>query len=245
MAITKIRLNDETFDLGVQPDWEQTNENAPDFIKNKPTISATDFYPVGSIYLTVNDVNPAALFGGTWQRIKDKFLLAAGDTYTPGSQGGTARVILSEAQTPRHRHTITSITTTADGKHTHTFTGTAASAGSHNHTASGTANSAGAHGHKARYEITAVGVGPYHIPSSAGNNWKDKNTWIQNDGAHTHSVSITVNSGGAHTHAVSGTTANSSTHTHTVSGNTDYTAEAQAHENMPPYLTVYVWQRTA
>lgn len=47
-------------------------------------------YPVGSIYMSVNAADPAALFGGTWERLKDRFLLAAGDTYTAGSTGGEA-----------------------------------------------------------------------------------------------------------------------------------------------------------
>lgn len=47
-------------------------------------------YPVGSIYMSVNSTSPASLFGGTWERIKDRFLLAAGDTYSAGSTGGNA-----------------------------------------------------------------------------------------------------------------------------------------------------------
>lgn len=49
------------------------------------TLSA---YPVGSIYLSVSETSPASLFGGTWERIKDRFLLAAGDTYAAGETGG-------------------------------------------------------------------------------------------------------------------------------------------------------------
>lgn len=47
-------------------------------------------YPVGSIYISVNPTNPATLFGGTWEQIEDRFLLAAGSTYAAGSKGGTA-----------------------------------------------------------------------------------------------------------------------------------------------------------
>ena len=47
-------------------------------------------YPVGSIYMSVNNTNPATLFGfGTWEQIKDTFLLSAGDTYTAGDTGGS------------------------------------------------------------------------------------------------------------------------------------------------------------
>jgi len=54
--------------------------------------SSTDIYdliyPVGSIYMSVNDVNPATLFGGTWESLKNKFLLGAGDLYEGMSVGG-------------------------------------------------------------------------------------------------------------------------------------------------------------
>lgn len=47
-------------------------------------------YPVGSIYISANSTSPAELFGGTWEQIKDQFLLAAGDTYAAGDSGGSA-----------------------------------------------------------------------------------------------------------------------------------------------------------
>ena len=53
-------------------------------------LSADLIYPVGSIYMSVNSTNPSTLFGGTWEQIKDKFLLSCGDTYANGSTGGSA-----------------------------------------------------------------------------------------------------------------------------------------------------------
>lgn len=47
-------------------------------------------YPVGSIYMSVNNVSPATFMGGTWEQIKDRFLLSAGDTYSAGNTGGSA-----------------------------------------------------------------------------------------------------------------------------------------------------------
>lgn len=51
-------------------------------------------YPVGSIYLSTFSTSPSSLFGGTWEQIKDVFLLAAGDTYTAGSTGGSADAVV-------------------------------------------------------------------------------------------------------------------------------------------------------
>ena len=51
-------------------------------------------YPVGSIYMNVNAVDPSLLFGGTWEQIKDKFLLASGDAYAVGSEGGSADAVV-------------------------------------------------------------------------------------------------------------------------------------------------------
>ena len=70
-------------------------------------ISSTIFdniYPVGSIYMSVNDTNPSNLFGGTWTQLKDRFLLGAGSTYTSGSTGGSATQRLSAANLPSHTH---------------------------------------------------------------------------------------------------------------------------------------------
>lgn len=62
-------------------------------------------YPVGSIYMSVIDINPATLFGfGAWEPIKDRFLLAAGDTYEAGSIGGEAEHTLTELEMPAHDH---------------------------------------------------------------------------------------------------------------------------------------------
>ena len=61
-------------------------------------------YPVGSIYISANSTSPAELFGGTWEQIKDRFLLAAGDTYAAGSTGGEATHTLTVNEMPSHAH---------------------------------------------------------------------------------------------------------------------------------------------
>ena len=63
-------------------------------------------YPIGAIYLSVSATNPAILFGGKWEQIKDRFLLAAGDTYSNGSTGGEANHVLTIEEMPSHKHQI-------------------------------------------------------------------------------------------------------------------------------------------
>lgn len=47
-------------------------------------------YPVGSIYLSVTNVSPASFVGGTWEQLKDRFLIGAGGGYSGGTTGGEA-----------------------------------------------------------------------------------------------------------------------------------------------------------
>lgn len=136
-------------------------------------------YPVGSLYLSASAISPADLFGfGTWKRIKDTFLLAAGDTYEAGATGGEATHTLTAEEMPAHSHALKTEGNNAtyswgwgDGVGTVTIPGTTAIAG----------------------EATANGL----FTVQAGFN-------------------ATENAGGG-----------------------------VAHNNMPPYLAVYVWQRTA
>lgn len=63
-------------------------------------------HPVGSLYLSSNNINPSELFGGTWVQIKDKFILTAGDTYANNSIGGNSDVTLTVDKIPSHNHNI-------------------------------------------------------------------------------------------------------------------------------------------
>lgn len=63
------------------------------------------FYPVGSIYMSVNSTDPTTLFGGTWEQLKDRFLLGAGDSYGNGTTGGEASHTLTINEMPSHTHT--------------------------------------------------------------------------------------------------------------------------------------------
>lgn len=56
--------------------------------------------------MSVNSTSPQTLFGGTWEQIKDKFLLSAGSTYTNGSTGGEATHKLTTSEMPKHSHNV-------------------------------------------------------------------------------------------------------------------------------------------
>lgn len=61
-------------------------------------------YPVGSIYISVNSTNPSKYYGGVWEQIKDRFLLASGDTYKNGTTGGESSHTLTVNEMPSHVH---------------------------------------------------------------------------------------------------------------------------------------------
>lgn len=72
-------------------------------------------HPVGSLYWSSDPTNPAQLFGGTWQAITDRFILAAGSTYETvnignstanGGGGGTDSVTLTTNNIPAHTHPV-------------------------------------------------------------------------------------------------------------------------------------------
>lgn len=70
-----------------------------------------DVYPIGAIYMSVSSTSPATLFGGSWEQLKNRFLVGAGDSYSLGATGGatshthtTAGHTLTVAEMPSHNH---------------------------------------------------------------------------------------------------------------------------------------------
>lgn len=96
------------------------------------------------------------------------------------------------------------------------------SAGAHTHSVSGTAASAGDHSHAQRAWQNGGGGSGYYIDRNVYNTSGNVNTqsYTVNAGAHTHSVSGTAASSGAHTHSVDlpghNHTVGIGAHTHTV-----------------------------
>lgn len=81
---------------------EAIGDVVPDEDGNWPMFDV--IWPVGSIYISANSTSPAELFGGEWSQIKDRFLLAAGSTYTLGKTGGEATHTLTVDEMPTHDH---------------------------------------------------------------------------------------------------------------------------------------------
>lgn len=159
-----------------------------------------DIYPIGSIYMSVNNVSPSTLFGGTWEQIEDTFLLASGSNYSNGSTGGSATVSLSASQMPRHNH------------------------------------STNAHSHNTNYS------GEYFVTSE---NSDSNNTKVSYSASGNRYVDgMTSNSTPFH-HRVGTGSASPTTKYTGGTGTTESASNGSAHENMPPYLTVNVWKRTA
>lgn len=145
-------------------------------------------YPVGSIYLSVNNTNPSTLFANTtWEQIQDVFLLGAGNTYAGGSTGGSSSVTLNENQIPGHRH----ILEPSNFHQTYNFIN------------AGTADTGGA--------------------------WTGDNQFALAVGRKQPTTDFP-------------SVLNSSNLMQTLY--TNYAGGGQAHNNMPPYLTVYMWKRT-
>ena len=105
-AVTIAKVEDATGNVAIRKTGSYTYELYK--IKGQQTIDVLNMvYPVGSIYMSVNNVDPSGFIGGTWEQIKDTFLLSAGDTYVAGDTGGEATHVLTVDEIPSHSHTQT------------------------------------------------------------------------------------------------------------------------------------------
>ena len=57
-------------------------------------------YPVGALFMSTENISPATLFGGTWERIKGRFIWGIEDGEQAGITGGEATHTLTETELP-------------------------------------------------------------------------------------------------------------------------------------------------
>lgn len=69
-------------------------------------LTAQGAYPVGAVYLSVTEVDPSSLFGGTWERMGGRFLIGADSAYAAGSTGGEAARTPAADEMPGRNHGI-------------------------------------------------------------------------------------------------------------------------------------------
>ena len=67
-----------------------------------------NIYPVGSIHITTDNVNPSTYFGGTWEKLSGGYLYAAASTIskTTYTGWGTQSHTLTINQMPSHGHDL-------------------------------------------------------------------------------------------------------------------------------------------
>ena len=71
----------------------------------KQALSAK-FHPINSVYISFDPTDPGDLFGGTWEQIQGRFLLAACEEYPVDSIGGEPTHKLTNAEAPSHSHPL-------------------------------------------------------------------------------------------------------------------------------------------
>ena len=101
-SITGLVKNDGSIDSNDYVTSQELPSKTSDLINDSSFTTLQAVYPVGSIYMSINNTNPSVLFGfGVWEKIEDKFLLGSGTTYANGSTGGSAdSVVVSHSHKP-------------------------------------------------------------------------------------------------------------------------------------------------
>lgn len=80
-----------TADSATKATTADTATNATNASKLENTTLAQlmlKIYPVGAIYISIENIDPSILFGGTWEVIAGKFLLSASSEHLAGTTGG-------------------------------------------------------------------------------------------------------------------------------------------------------------
>lgn len=208
-------------------------------------------YPVGSLYWSQVNTDPATLFPGTtWTQITDKFIYAAPSGTAAKTTGGTSSVTLSMANMPSHTHTMSGSTNSATPSMY----------------LSGSTNSAGSHWH---YIDDISMTGYCNIRCRSNTDWiVNASSGVFSDSGITSglSASPTMSSGnggyqrlsfdgydgfnsgstdsdGSHSHSLSNVSVNGGSHSHSINASIGSAGSGQAFNIMPPYETAYCWRR--
>ncbi|HGF5568718.1 TPA: phage tail protein [Escherichia coli] len=215
---------------GFEEDWAEVYTS-----KNLPPES----YPVGAPIPWPSDTVPsgyALMQGQTFDKSAYPKLAAAYPSgVIPDMRGWTikgkpasGRAVLSQEQDgiKSHTHSASASSTDLGTKTTSSFdygTKSTNNTGAHTHSVSGTAASAGAHTHS----MTFVSGGSSGAPGSGSPDYSKYSVNTSSAGAHTHSVSGTAASAGAHAHTVG-----IGAHTHSVAiGSHGHTITVNAASN--------------
>ncbi len=190
---------------GFEDDWAEVYTS-----KNLPPES----YPVGAPIPWPSDTVPsgyALMQGQTFDKSAyPKLAVAYPSGVIPDMRGWTikgkpasGRAVLSQEQDgiKSHTHSASASSTDLGTKTTSSFdygTKSTNNTGAHTHSVSGTAASAGAHTHS----MTFVSGGSSGAPGSGSPDYSKYSVNTSSAGAHTHSVSGTAASAGAHAHTV-------------------------------------------
>lgn len=207
------------------------------------------FYPIGTIYESVNNTNPSEFIGGVWvswgagkvsvgvDESQEEFNVAE-------KEGGEKEHVLTVNELPSHNHTFTGKAVTSDiqsASHTHnipSLSGTAAteslSGNLYNYAIQDHATSAGGSGIVTAIKESNMKVGYATATTEEQSTLTDK---ININATHSHTVTTNTNT----------TSTQNASHTHSVtaSGTIGNTGGNSAHNNLQPYITSYKWKRTA
>ncbi len=197
-------------------------------------------HPVGSIYISVTNENPAELYGGEWERIEDTFLMCAGEKYLAGSEGGNNQVLLSDNQIPSlniagQTEEKNDITTGTSGSHNHTLSTNAVNG-------AGSTSVDGNHSHVLDMGNHGVPL-EYHDGDHYGDIFyyeRGSSTYAAGD--HSHTLNIP---------SLSGYTDVTGNHSHVLNLPALNVVGSFLNENQQQidvtnkYLSVYVWKRVA
>lgn len=200
-------------------------------------------FPIGFIYMSTKNINPARIYGNTWVQIDDGNFWKPSNSY--GTVGGST--IITTDNLPSHSHTGT---TNKDGGHNHTVTATINANGAHAHTP-GASTASRVQGFACFHNDSANNLilVSYKVNSSGATKAQVLG-WDYTKYPNGHAFgNNTTNSAGSHSHTISngkawsgnGTTDEVSQHIHAFT--TNKTGSGKAYNQ--PYRTCYCWIRTA